>query len=76
MSERNLAETRTPQNVVRLEGGVRVTNPDSTQLSYAMGLRYCDLAQEWRARTGRALCEAVITNEGTRGLQAKLLLPK
>ncbi|GAB2841082.1 hypothetical protein [Lentzea nigeriaca] len=46
------------------------------QLSYAMGLRYCDMAQEWRARTGRALCEAVITNEGTRGLQAKLLLPK
>ncbi|MDT7786938.1 MAG: hypothetical protein QOF58_5357 [Pseudonocardiales bacterium] len=46
------------------------------QLTYAMGLRYCDMAQEWRARTGRALCEAVITNEGTRGLQAKLLLPK
>ncbi|WP_086662227.1 hypothetical protein [Lentzea kentuckyensis] len=46
------------------------------QLSYAMGLRYCDIAQEWRARTGRALCEAVITNEGTRGLQTKLLLPK
>jgi hypothetical protein len=46
------------------------------QLSYAMGLRYCDLAQEWRVRTGRALCEAVITNEGTRGLQANLLLPR
>jgi hypothetical protein len=46
------------------------------QLTYAMGLRYCEMAQEWRARTGRALCEAVITNEGTRGLQAKLLLPK
>jgi hypothetical protein len=46
------------------------------QLDYAMGLRYCDMAQEWRARTGRALCEAVITNEGTRGLQTKLLLPK
>jgi len=46
------------------------------QLTYAMGLRYCDMAQEWRARTGRALCEAVITNEGTQGLQAKLLLPK
>ncbi|MFS8101903.1 HIRAN domain-containing protein [Lentzea alba] len=46
------------------------------QLTYAMGLRYCDMAQEWRTRTGRALCEAVITNEGTRGLQAKLLLPK
>ncbi|WP_329793687.1 hypothetical protein V1227_17685 [Lentzea sp. DG1S-22] len=46
------------------------------QLSYATGLRYCDTAQEWRARTGRALCEAVITNEGTRGLQANLLLPK
>ncbi|MDX8149666.1 hypothetical protein SK854_46615 [Lentzea sp. BCCO 10_0061] len=46
------------------------------QLTYAMGLRYCDMAQEWRARTGRALCEAVITNEGTRGLQANLLLPR
>ncbi|NGY66433.1 hypothetical protein G7043_46885 [Lentzea sp. NEAU-D13] len=46
------------------------------QLTYSMGLRYCDVAQEWRARTGRALCEAVITNEGTRGLQTKLLLPK
>ncbi|MEV6712416.1 hypothetical protein AB0M48_10270 [Lentzea sp. NPDC051208] len=46
------------------------------QLTYAMGLRYCDMTQEWRARTGRALCEAVITNEGTRGLQANLLLPK
>lgn len=46
------------------------------QLPYAMGLRYCDMTQEWRARTGRALCEAVITNEGTRGLQANLLLPR
>ncbi|MGI5501593.1 hypothetical protein [Lentzea sp. CA-135723] len=46
------------------------------QLTHAMGLRYCDMAQQWRARTGRALCEAVITNEGTRGLQANLLLPK
>lgn len=46
------------------------------QLTYAMGLRYCDMTQEWRAHTGRALCEAVITNEGTRGLQANLLLPK
>ncbi|NKE62697.1 hypothetical protein FXN61_40645 [Lentzea sp. PSKA42] len=46
------------------------------QLTYAMGLRYCEIAQEWRAHTGRALCEAVITNEGTRGLHANLLLPK
>ncbi|MFD4675055.1 hypothetical protein ACFWNN_35385 [Lentzea sp. NPDC058450] len=46
------------------------------QLTFAMGLRYWDMAQEWRARTGRALCEAVITNEGTRGLQANLLLPR
>lgn len=46
------------------------------QLTFAMGLRYCDMTQEWRARTGRALCEAVITNEGTRGLQANLLLPR
>ena len=46
------------------------------QLTYAMGLRYCDVAQVWRARTGRALCEAVIVNEGTRGLHARLLLPR
>ncbi len=46
------------------------------QLGYAMGLRYCDMVQEWRARTGRALCEAIITNEGTRGLHTNLLLPK
>ncbi|SDP97323.1 hypothetical protein [Lentzea jiangxiensis] len=46
------------------------------QLGYATGLRYCDTAQEWRTRTGRVLCEAVITNEGTRGLQANLLLPR
>lgn len=37
VSEKNLAETRTPQNVVRLTGSTRRTNPDSTQLSYAMG---------------------------------------
>jgi hypothetical protein len=46
------------------------------QLTYAMGVRYCDMVQEWRVHTGRALCEAVIINEGTRGLHAKLLLPK
>ncbi|SDG87588.1 hypothetical protein SAMN05216553_112224 [Lentzea fradiae] len=46
------------------------------QLSYAMARRYYERVQDWRSRTGRALCEAVITNEGTRGLHAKLLLPK
>ncbi|WP_157529658.1 hypothetical protein [Nocardia sp. NRRL S-836] len=46
------------------------------QLTYAMGLRYDDIVREWRTRTGRALCEAIIINEGTRGLHAKLLLPK
>ncbi|MFD5826945.1 hypothetical protein [Lentzea sp. NPDC060358] len=46
------------------------------QLTHASGLRYNGMVQEWRSRTGRALCEAVITNEGTRGLHAKLLLPK
>lgn len=46
------------------------------QLTYATALRYYEMVQDWRARTGRALCEAVITNEGTRGLHAKLLLPR
>ncbi|MFD9704178.1 hypothetical protein [Lentzea sp. NPDC059081] len=46
------------------------------QLTYAMALRYFEMVRQWRVRTGRALCEAVITNEGTRGLHAKLLLPK
>lgn len=46
------------------------------QLSYPMALRYYEMIQDWRTRTGRALCEAVITNEGTRGLHAKLLLPR
>ncbi|HEX7307572.1 hypothetical protein [Lentzea sp.] len=46
------------------------------QLAHSTGRRYWETVQQWRARTGRALCEAVITNEGTRGLHAKLLLPK
>ena len=37
VSERNLLETRTPQNVVRLEGNARRMNPDTVQMSYAMG---------------------------------------
>ncbi|MGZ3147413.1 hypothetical protein ACVDFE_36580 [Lentzea chajnantorensis] len=46
------------------------------QLSHTTGLRYYEMVQRWRARTGRALCEAIIVNEGTRGLHAKLLLPR
>ncbi len=32
-----LAETRTPQTVIRLEGSSRDTNPESSLISYAMG---------------------------------------
>lgn len=37
VSERNLRETRSPQNVVRLEGNARRMNPDTVQMSYGMG---------------------------------------
>lgn len=37
VSEKNLVETRTPQTIIRLEGGTRATHPDTHQLSYAMG---------------------------------------
>src|SRR5439155_13488122 len=37
VSEKNLRETRTPQTIIRLEGGVRAAHPDTHQLSYAMG---------------------------------------
>ncbi len=82
---------RTPVHVVAELKDCRITKGSHTgkptlevllegerigQLNYAMGLRYREIAEEWRARTGRVLCEAVITNEGTRGLHAKLLLPK
>lgn len=37
VSARNLRETHTPQNIIRLEGLPKILNPDTTQLSYAMG---------------------------------------
>ncbi|HJZ54441.1 MAG TPA: serine hydrolase [Gemmataceae bacterium] len=37
VSERNLRETRTPQTIIRMEGNARRMNPDTTQMSYAMG---------------------------------------
>src|SRR5262249_36297357 len=37
VSARNLLETRTPQNVIRMEGNARRLNPDTVQISYAMG---------------------------------------
>jgi hypothetical protein len=36
IGERNMRETHTPQNLIRLEGMPRVLNPDTTQLSYAI----------------------------------------
>jgi CubicO group peptidase (beta-lactamase class C family) len=37
VSIKNLTETHTPQNIIRMEGSAKVLNPDTTQLSYAMG---------------------------------------
>jgi CubicO group peptidase (beta-lactamase class C family) len=37
VSVKNFAETHTPQNVIRLEGMVKELNPDTVQMSYAMG---------------------------------------
>jgi CubicO group peptidase (beta-lactamase class C family) len=37
VSARSLGETHTPQNLIRMEGMVKVLNPDTVQLGYAMG---------------------------------------
>jgi CubicO group peptidase (beta-lactamase class C family) len=37
VSVRNLEETRTPHNVIRLDGLAKALNPDTVQLSYALG---------------------------------------
>jgi len=37
VSEKNLAETKLPQTIIRLEGNAKAMNPDTTQLSYGMG---------------------------------------
>jgi CubicO group peptidase (beta-lactamase class C family) len=37
VSAANLAETHTPQNIIRLEGSARDMNPDTMQMSYGMG---------------------------------------
>jgi CubicO group peptidase (beta-lactamase class C family) len=36
VSAANLAETHTPQNIIRLEGSARSMNPDALQMSYGM----------------------------------------
>ncbi|WP_447003774.1 hypothetical protein ACRAKI_29605 [Saccharothrix isguenensis] len=46
------------------------------RLTHAMGRRYGHAVEEWRARTGQALCEAVVTHEGTRGFQITVRLPR
>jgi CubicO group peptidase (beta-lactamase class C family) len=37
VSEKNLHETKMPQNIIRLEGTALAMNPDTVQLSYALG---------------------------------------
>jgi CubicO group peptidase (beta-lactamase class C family) len=37
VSVKNLNETKTPHNVIRREGVVKVLNPDTVQMSYALG---------------------------------------
>ncbi len=46
ISVKNLAETHTPQNIIRLDGRIRDLNPDTTQLSYGMGW----LIQDYRGK--------------------------
>jgi CubicO group peptidase (beta-lactamase class C family) len=42
VSATNLAETHTPQTIIRLEGLTRALNPDTVQLSYGMGWLIAD----------------------------------
>ena len=37
VSAKNLRETHSPQNIIRLEGAPKALNPDTVQLSYGMG---------------------------------------
>ena len=37
VSVKNLGETHTPQNLIRMEGTAKLLNPDTVQLTYAMG---------------------------------------
>jgi CubicO group peptidase (beta-lactamase class C family) len=37
VSAKNLRETHTPQNIIRMEGLPKLLNPDTVQLTYAMG---------------------------------------
>ena len=37
VSEKNLAETRTPRNIIPMEAAVKRINPDTVQMSYGMG---------------------------------------
>ena len=37
VSVKNLTETHTPQNLIRMRGSARSMNPDTVQLAYAMG---------------------------------------
>lgn len=39
---KNLAETHSPQAIIRLEGAAKAMNPDTVQLSYGMGWVVCD----------------------------------
>jgi CubicO group peptidase (beta-lactamase class C family) len=46
LSVRNLAETHTPQMVIRLEGAAKASNPETTQMSYGLGW----IIQDYRGR--------------------------
>lgn len=51
----NLAETHTPQIVVRREGFARIMNPDTYQLSYGMGWIVQDYRGQWLLLHGGAI---------------------
>jgi CubicO group peptidase (beta-lactamase class C family) len=67
VSAKNLQETRTPQTIIRLEGNVRDMNPDTTQISYAMGW----VIQDYR-------CQLLVSHAGAiDGFRAHVtLIPK
>jgi CubicO group peptidase (beta-lactamase class C family) len=64
LSERSLAETHTPQMVIRLSAAALATYPEATQMSYALGW----IVQDYRG-------QSLITHTGgTQGFRSRIVL--
>jgi CubicO group peptidase (beta-lactamase class C family) len=64
VSARGLAETHTPQTVIRREGGMKAAHPEATQLSYGLGW----MIEDYRGRL-------LSTHGGaTQGFRARVVL--